>query len=42
MRLKLEKEGSRPIIRPKRQISIIFNCFQVLKTIENLKAVQNI
>ena len=41
MRLKLEEKGCRPIFRSKRQNSLIFYYFQVLKTIENLKPVQN-
>ena len=39
--LELEEKGSRPIFRPKRHILLIFYCFQMLKTIENLKPVQN-
>ena len=41
MWLKLEEKGSRPITKPKHQISLIFYCFQVLKSTENLKPVQN-
>lgn len=41
MWLRSEENCSRPIFRPKRQISLIFYFFQVLKTIENLKPVPN-
>ena len=42
MWLKLEDKGSGPIFRPKRQISLNFYRFQVLKTINHLKPVKKI
>ena len=42
MWLKLEDKGSGSIFRPKRQISLNFYLFQVLKTINNLKPVKKI